>query len=65
MSVLARRRAERGFEDFGWTDNWLTFSFGSYGDPKWNNFGPLRVMMENRIQPHQGSARIRIAMWGS
>ena len=54
MSVLVRRSAERGFEDFGWTDNWMTFSFGAYRDPKWNNFGPLRVMVENHIQPHQG-----------
>jgi redox-sensitive bicupin YhaK (pirin superfamily) len=54
MNTLVRRSAERGFEDFGWTDNWLTFSFGSYRDPKWNNFGPLRVMVENHIQPRQG-----------
>jgi redox-sensitive bicupin YhaK (pirin superfamily) len=54
MSVLLRRSAERGFEDFGWTDNWLTFSFGGYRDPAWNNFGPLRVMVENHIQPHSG-----------
>ncbi|MFM2123891.1 MAG: hypothetical protein RL328_342 [Acidobacteriota bacterium] len=49
-----RRSAERGFEDFGWTDNWMTFSFGGYHSREWNNFGPLRVMVENHIQPHQG-----------
>jgi len=49
-----RRSAERGFEDFGWTDNWMTFSFGGYHDPRWVNFGPLRVMVENHIQPHSG-----------
>jgi quercetin 2,3-dioxygenase len=54
MNFLVRRSAERGFEDFGWTDNWLTFSFGAYRDPAWNNFGPLRVMVENHIQPHSG-----------
>jgi redox-sensitive bicupin YhaK (pirin superfamily) len=32
----------------------MTFSFGGYHDPKWNNFGPLRVIVENHIQPHQG-----------
>ena len=49
-----RRSNERGFEDFGWTDNWMTFSFANYRDPAWNNFGPLRVMVENHIQPHSG-----------
>ena len=49
-----RRSAERGFEDFGWTDNWMTFSFSGYYDPEWMNFGPLRVMIENHIQPHSG-----------
>ena len=49
-----RRSEERGFEDMGWTDNWMTFSFADYHDPEWNNFGPLRVMVENHIQPHSG-----------
>ncbi|HEY9889259.1 MAG TPA: pirin family protein, partial [Candidatus Obscuribacterales bacterium] len=49
-----RRSGDRGFEDFGWTDNWMTFSFGGYHHPDWMNFGPLRVMVENHIQPHSG-----------
>jgi redox-sensitive bicupin YhaK (pirin superfamily) len=53
-TVRLRRSADRGFEDFGWTDNWMTFSFGGYHDREWNNFGPLRVIVENHIQPHQG-----------
>jgi len=53
-TLRIRRRDERGFEDFGWTDNWMTFSFANYHDPEWNNFGPLRVMVENHIQPHEG-----------
>jgi redox-sensitive bicupin YhaK (pirin superfamily) len=52
--VRLRRSQERGFEDFGWADNYLTFSFGGYRDPAWNNFGPLRVMIENHIQPRSG-----------
>ena len=48
-TVRLRRSAERGFEDFGWTDNWMTFSFGGYSSREWNNFGPLRVMVENHI----------------
>lgn len=52
--IKLRRHQERGFEDFGWTDNWMTFSFGGYIDPDWVHFGPLRVMVENHIQPHSG-----------
>lgn len=52
--VRLRRGADRGFEDFGWTDNWMTFSFGGYHSREWNNFGPLRVIVENHIQPHSG-----------
>ena len=53
-AIRLRRSNERGFEDFGWTDNYLTFSFAGYRDPVWNNFGPLRVMIENHIQPRSG-----------
>ena len=52
--VRMRRSEERGFEDFGWADNWMTFSFADYHDPDWVHFGPLRVMVENHIQPHEG-----------
>ncbi|MES3630943.1 MAG: pirin family protein [Longimonas sp.] len=53
-TIRLRRSDERGFEDFGWTDNWMTFSFANYHDPEWVHFGPLRVMVENHIQPHEG-----------
>jgi redox-sensitive bicupin YhaK (pirin superfamily) len=52
--VRLRPSAERGYEDFGWTDNFMTFSFGGYHSREWNNFGPLRVIVENHIQPHSG-----------
>lgn len=32
----------------------MTFSFADYRDPAWTHFGPLRVMVENHIQPHSG-----------
>jgi len=53
-TLRIRRSDERGFEDFGWADNWMTFSFANYNDPAWVHFGPLRVMVENHIQPHEG-----------
>jgi redox-sensitive bicupin YhaK (pirin superfamily) len=54
QNIRLRRSEERGFEDFGWTDNWMTFSFANYHDPEWMRFGPLRVIVENNIQPHEG-----------
>lgn len=53
-NIKIRRSKERGFEDFDWTDNWMTFSFSNYYDPDWIHFGPLRAMIENTIQPHSG-----------
>lgn len=53
-SIRVRRSNDRGFEDFGWTDNWMTFSFANYYDPEWVHFGPIRVIVENHIQPHEG-----------
>jgi redox-sensitive bicupin YhaK (pirin superfamily) len=53
-TLRLRRSDERGYEDFGWADNWMTFSFADYHDPDWMHFGPLRVMVENHIQPHEG-----------
>jgi len=53
-SIRLRRSNDRGFSDFGWTDNWMTFSFAEYRDPEWVHFGPLRVIVENHIQPHSG-----------
>ena len=53
-TVRVRRSQDRGFVDHGWTDNWITFSFAGYHDPEWVHFGPLRVMVENHIQPRSG-----------
>jgi quercetin 2,3-dioxygenase len=54
LKLRIRRSNERGYEDFGWADNWMTFSFSAYHDPAWMRFGPLRVMIENYIQPRSG-----------
>ena len=53
-SIRVRRSHERGFRDHGWTDFWMTFPFADYHDPEWLHFGPLRVMIENHIQPRSG-----------
>ncbi|KFY85413.1 hypothetical protein V500_08437 [Pseudogymnoascus sp. VKM F-4518 (FW-2643)] len=52
--ITARRSAARGHGNHGWLDSHHTFSFASYYDPKFEQFGSLRVLNEDRVAARNG-----------
>ncbi|KAL2036680.1 hypothetical protein N7G274_010551 [Stereocaulon virgatum] len=52
--IVLRRSSDRGHANHGWLDSYHTFSFAQYNDPKFQNFGALRVLNEDRVAPNNG-----------
>jgi hypothetical protein len=52
--IVPRRSAERGDANHGWLLSKHSFSFASYYDPRFESFGSIRVLNEDRVAPGTG-----------
>lgn len=56
MNVMYHENETRGLADHGWLLSRHTFSFANYHDPKRMNFGLLRVLNDDIVEPARGFA---------
>ncbi len=54
MEIKIYKAEERGSADYGWLKTKHTFSFNSYFDINKINFGVLRVLNDDIVQPQKG-----------
>ncbi|GAA5976705.1 hypothetical protein JCM5350_006726 [Sporobolomyces pararoseus] len=54
LRIVPRRSATRGHANHGWLKTYHTFSFASYYDQSFEQFGSLRVINEDRVEPSEG-----------
>ncbi len=54
MKTVVHKADTRGRADHGWLKSQHTFSFSSYQNPERMNFGKLRVLNDDVVQPKMG-----------
>jgi len=52
--IVHRPSKTRGAANHGWLDTKHSFSFASWYDPRYTQFGSLRVLNEDRVSPGEG-----------
>lgn len=54
MKTIIHKSDSRGFANHGWLKSYHTFSFANYHNPERMNFGMLRVLNDDVVQPKMG-----------
>ncbi len=54
MKTVFHKADQRGHAQYGWLSTYYSFSFADYYNPKMMNFGLLRVLNDDTIQPGEG-----------
>ncbi|MFL1011601.1 pirin family protein [Flavisericum labens] len=54
MKKVVHKSKTRGFANHGWLKSYHTFSFAGYQNPERMNFGMLRVLNDDVVQPEMG-----------
>ncbi|MFD1061701.1 pirin family protein [Winogradskyella litorisediminis] len=54
MKTIIHKANTRGYADHGWLKSYHTFSFAGYQNPDRMNFGMLRVLNDDVVQPNMG-----------
>ena len=54
MNKIIHKAQDRGKAEFGWLHSRHSFSFGNYYDPEKINFGLLRVLNDDIVEPGAG-----------
>lgn len=53
-NIILHQNKSRGYANHGWLESYHTFSFANYYNPERMNFGVLRVLNDDRINPGTG-----------
>jgi redox-sensitive bicupin YhaK (pirin superfamily) len=54
MKKIIHKAVSRGYANHGWLKSYHTFSFAGYQNPERMNFGMLRVLNDDIVQPSMG-----------